>query len=392
MFNWTYDEEKLKQDASANNGRAYQRCAKTVMDTINDPDIVFDEQGVCNYWHSYQELMATGNYSGEKAKNNLDALIQEIKSSEFGEGKYNCIIGLSGGVDSSYLVYLAKKWGIRPLIVHFDYGWNLELAVHNIHSLIKWSGFDLYTHVIDWPEFRKLQRAYIKAGVLDLDVPADHLIFGSLNQVAKRLGIRNIINGVNHSTEFILPDSWKYDRKNDVSNLKDIYSQFGEQPLKNLPTQGFWKNFYFRKFHKLKSFTPLVYMPYDDSTIKKTLETEVGWVRYGGKHFENIFTRFYQGYILPTRFGIDKRKAHLSSMICSGQINREKALKELAEPPYTLDLMRQDYEYVHKKLGFSEREFDDCLKGPIRHHRDFNEQRRLETFMVDMKQKVLGKG
>jgi N-acetyl sugar amidotransferase len=382
MFQWTYDEELLKKDVAANGGRPYQQCTKTVMDTIADPDISFDADGVSNYYHLYFSQEPKHLFKGAEGKKKLDEMIATLKKEQ--TGKYDSIIGLSGGVDSTYLVYKAKEWGLNPLVVHFDYGWNLELAVQNIEQTLKYTGFELYTHVMNWDDFKHLQRAYFKAGVLDLDVPADHLIFAALNMVAEKFKIKNLLKGFNYQSEFILPRTWNYNRKFDLKNLNDINKQFGEKKLKNLPKLGIWQRIYYDRIYKLKGFTPLNYMDYHKESAKKELVEKMGWVDYGGKHFENIFTRFYQGYILPTRFHIDKRKAHLSTLICAGQATREEALAELAKPPYDLRIMQEDYVYVSKKLGFTEDEFDQCLRGPIRAHSDFKEEKKLHAFLTSL--------
>jgi N-acetyl sugar amidotransferase len=380
MFDWSYNEELLKKDPLANGGRPYQQCTKTVMDTISDPDIVFDADGVCNYYHLYYREEPKHLFKGEVGQQKIAEMITLLKENK--KSKYDSIIGLSGGIDSTYLVYKAKEWGLNPLIVHFDYGWNLELAVQNIEQTLKHTGFDLYTHVMNWEDFKHLQRAYFKAGVLDLDVPADHLIFAALNMTAKKFKIKYVLKGFNYQSELILPRTWNYNMKFDLMNLNDINKKFGEKKLNKLPKLGIWQRIYYDYVYKLKGITPLNYMDYHKEDAKKELIEKIGWVDYGGKHFENIFTRFYQGYILPTRFYIDKRKAHLSTLICSGQTTREKALEELSKPPYDLTLMHEDYEYVRKKLGFTEKEFDDCLKGPKREHSDFKEEKRLHKFLT----------
>lgn len=379
MFQWSYNEDILKSDTSVNGGRDYQQCTKTVMDTIKDTDVSFDEQGVCNYYHGYFDQADKVVFKDEEGKKKIDDMVKTLKENQ--KGKYDCIIGLSGGVDSTYLVYKSKEWGLNPLVVHFDYGWNLELAVQNIEQTLKHAGFELYTYVMNWEDFKHLQRAYFKAGVLDLDVPADHLIFAALNIVAKKFNIKYVLKGYNFQSEAILPRTWNYNRKFDLRNLKDINKQYGERRLKDLPKLGIWQQIYYDRIYNLKSFSPLNFFNYRKEEAKKELIEKIGWVDYGGKHFENVFTRFYQGYILPTRFSIDKRKAHLSTLICSNQISRAEAVEELKKPPYDLKIMEDDYNYVSKKLGFTQEEFDHCLQGPIRLHADFKEEVKLQKFL-----------
>jgi N-acetyl sugar amidotransferase len=378
MFQWSYNEEVLRKDLAINGGRPYRQCSKTVMDTINDPDIVFNEQGVSNYYDTYFDQVNKVVFKSEEGEQKIAEMVRTLKQNQ--KGQYDSIIGLSGGVDSTYMVYKAKEWGLNPLVVHFDYGWNLELAVQNIEQTLKYAGFELYTYVMNWEDFKHLQRAYFKAGVLDLDVPADHLIFAALNLVAKKFNIKYVLKGYNYQSEAILPRTWNYNRKFDLRNLKDINRQYGERKLKDLPKLGIWQYIYYDKIYNLKSFSPLNFFDYRKEDAKKELIQKIGWVDYGGKHFENVFTRFYQGYILPTRFFIDKRKAHLSTVICSGQMTREEALQELERPPYDLKVMEEDYDYVSKKLGFTPEEFDRCLKGPIRQHSEFKEEEKLQKF------------
>ncbi|RYY90507.1 MAG: N-acetyl sugar amidotransferase [Chitinophagaceae bacterium] len=389
MFNWSYNEENLKQNPVVNGGRPYQQCTKTVMDTIMDPDITFDADGVSNYYHNYVNSVDSVVFKGEAGEKRIAEMVRTLKANQ--KGKYDSIIGLSGGVDSTYMVYKAKEWGINPLVVHFDYGWNLELAVQNIEQTLKHAGLELYTYVMNWEDFKHLQRAYFKAGVLDLDVPADHLIFAALNMVAKKFNIKYLLKGYNFQSEAILPRTWNYNRKFDLKNLQDINRKHGERKLKDLPKLGLWQQIYYERVYKLQSFSPLNNFDYHKEECKKELIEKIGWVDYGGKHFENVFTRFYQGYILPTRFAIDKRKAHLSTLICSGQATREQALAELQRPPYDLKVMQEDYVYVSKKLGFSEAEFDQCLNGPIRRHEEFKEEVKLQNFLSKAAKLILRK-
>ncbi|MCZ2223438.1 MAG: N-acetyl sugar amidotransferase [Chitinophagales bacterium] len=375
-----YDELKLKQNKEINFGRPYQQCTISVMDTIADPDISFDEKGISNYYYYYKEQEKKGIFRGKEGEKKLSEMVSTIKSGSRGK-KYDCILGLSGGVDSTYMAYLAKKLGLNPLLVHFDYGWNLETAVQNIERTVSSLGFDLYTYVVDWHQFKNLQRAYLKASVLDLDVPADHLIFAALAKVAAKHKIKYVLKGYNISTEAILPKTWNYNNKFDLVNLKNIYKQFGEGSINKVPKLGLWQRQYYNIFCQLIDFAPLNYIDYNKEEIKKFLNKEIGWVDYGGKHCENIFTRFYQGYILPVKFHIDKRKAHLSTLIFSGQITKEEAIKELSEPPYDLIQMQADKEYLAKKLEFSLEEFEKILTLPNRYHSEFGDEKQMESIV-----------
>jgi len=367
-----YDVEALKKDPAKNYGRCYRQCAVSVMDTIADPAISFDGKGICNYYYEYKDAENTQVFKGDAGVKQLQASIREIKQAGIGK-EYDCILGLSGGADSSYLAYLAKQEGLRPLVVHFDYGWNLELAVQNIENIIKRLNFNLYTIVMDWEEMRSLQRSYYRSSVLDLDVPADHMIFGALYQTAHKFGIKHILSGKNTVTEAILPKAWNYN-KFDLVNLRNIHKSFENGTLKKLPALGVWQ------FDKIRTTELLNFIDYNKEDVKTLLAKELKWRDYGGKHYENIFTRFYQGYLLPVKFGIDKRKAHLSNLIFSGQLTKEEALDELRQTPYETPQALQDLEYVGKKLGFSGEEFIQLINQPNRKHEEFGTdaaQRRL---------------
>lgn len=349
----------------------YRMCTKLVMDTT-DPDIRFDRNGVCHYWHEYQQVIASMPQDEERTQL-LQKTIADVKRR--GKRKrYDCILGLSGGVDSSYMAYLAKQHGLRPLVVHFDNGWNNELAVSNIEKIVTKLDFDLHTFVMDWHEFRDLQRAYFKASVLDLEVPTDHMIFGALFQIASKHGIRSILSGNNIATEWLLPKRW-YFSKFDLVNLREIHRQHGTSKLKNLPALGAWERTYYQQVKDIQDIKLLDLVPYSKREAKRFLISEFDWQDYGGKHYESIFTRFYQGYILPRKFNIDKRKAHFSNLIVAGEMTREEAIAELEQPPYDPILQSQDKSYVAKKLGFSDEEFEKILSLPNRDQREFGNER-----------------
>ena len=279
-----------------------------------------------------------------------------------GKDGYDCVLGLSGGVDSSYMAYVVKDLGLKPLVVHFDNGWNSELAVQNIEQIVTRLGLDLYTFVMDWEEFRDLQRSYFLASVIDLEVPTDHMIFGALHQIAAKKKIKYILAGTNVRTEWLLPRTWYYP-KADLVNLRGIHRAFGTQPLKALPALGVWQ---VARYHAsgIRSVRLLDLLDYDKPEAKRILMDEIGWRDYGGKHFESIFTRFYQGHILPRKWNVDKRKAHLSNLIYSGMETREAALTELDVPPYDPALQHEDARFVAKKLGWGVEEFGRILDAP----------------------------
>lgn len=347
----------------------YRQCAVTVMDNIADPDIHFDENGICNYFREYKEAEKANVFSGVEGEKKLNDIVQKIKRDGQGK-KYDCLIGLSGGVDSTYVAYLVKKLGLRPLAVHLDNGWNSELAVSNIENIIRKLDIDLYTLVVNWEEFKDIQLAYLKASVVDIEVVSDHAIFATMYKLAKEQKIGYIISGTNIVTEQIMPPSWLY-RKMDFANLKDIHDTYGKLKLKTYPTFNFWKYVYYSGVLKLNPISVLNYVPYDKKEVKEVIKRELDWRDYGGKHYESVFTKFYQAYILPQKFKIDKRKAHLSTLICSGQLTKEEALKELEQPLYTEKELKQDKEYVVKKFGLTESEFDQIMQLPVKSHYDF---------------------
>lgn len=344
----------------------YQICTKTVMDNIADPNIFFDEQGVCNYWYDYQKLAKKMLLHGKEGEEELLKKIVEIKA--YGKGKkYDCLIGLSGGVDSTYIAYLVKKYELRVLAIHFDNGWNSEIAVQNINNIISSVGCDLFTLVVDWEEFKDLQLSYLKAGVIDIEALTDHAIFATLNKLAKKNNIKYVLSGNNVETEAVLPRAWVFN-KLDAVNITAIHQKFGKLSLKTFPLLSDLKKRYYRKFHQLEFVYPINYQQYIKEDVKTIIAKELNWKDYGGKHYESVFTKFYQAYILPTKFKVDKRKAHLSNLICSNQLTREEALEELKKPVYDALELEKDTEYVLKKFGLSQQEFSQIMATqPVPH-------------------------
>lgn len=364
-----YDEAKWRNDRKANGNRPYQQCSISVMDTISDPNISFDEKGICNYYYDYLQREKEQVFFGKEAEEKLSAIVEKIK--EFGKGhKYDCITGVSGGVDSTYLCLTAKRLGLNPLIVHFDNGWNSELAVKNIENIISRLGFDLYTFVVDWNEFKDLQLAYLKASVVDIEALTDHAIIGTLYRLAAEYDIKYVLSGYNIVTEGVLPSYWVWS-KTDHANIKDIHKKFGTIPLKTFPLFTARQKRFDMLRKGIEVINLLNYVPYNKKKVKEDIAQELGWRDYGGKHYESVFTRFYQGYILPAKFGIDKRKAHLSNLIFSRQITKEEALVELAKPIYDHDQLKEDYEFVLKKFNLSAQEFEAIMKAPRKEHTDY---------------------
>lgn len=346
------------------------------MDT-SDPDITFDSAGVCSYCHSGDRLLASIRRSPEESTRALATLAERIKAA--GEGRdYDVIIGLSGGVDSSYAAYVAKGMGLRALAVHFDNGWNAELAVENIQRLVEGCGFDLQTYVINWPEFRDLQRAFLKASVIDIEMLTDHAILAALVKLADDHSIKFVVSGTNIATEHGMPPTWVWS-KPDWTNIKAIHKQFGAAPLKTFPhlTRARWLGI--RLFRRgLEFVEPLNLIAYRRDEAAATLTREFGWREYGGKHHESVFTRFYQSYILPTKFGVDKRRVHLSDRIRNGELTRDQALEALAQPWYpSQEALANERAFVLKKLGFSDAEFDEIMAAPVRRHDEFPNDRAM---------------
>ena len=346
----------------------YRQCSISVMDNIADPDITFDESGICNYYYEYLDAEKKDVIKGAEGQKKYLETISQIKKDGKGK-KYDCILGVSGGVDSTYLAYLAKECGLRVLCVHFDNGWNSELAVKNIQSIVEKCDFDLYTYVIDWEEFRDIQLSYFKANVIDIEAVTDIAIFSALDKICQDQKIKHIIDGRNVVTEVTLPQAWFC---KSASNLKDIHNQFGKMKRKVYPLLGPIRRRVIARTKPFQSWPLLNMVHYDKKAAKGIIIRELSWRDYGGKHYESVFTRFYQGYILPTKFKVDKRKAHLSNLIFSKQINKNEALEELKSPIYPASLFEQDYQFVIKKLGFTDSEFQQYLKTPARLHSEFS--------------------
>ena len=347
--------------------REYRMCTRCVMDTT-DPDIIFDADGVCSNCHGFEKNLKPYWKPDAEGAAELEALLERIRRD--GEGKpYDCIIGLSGGVDSSFLATKLKEWRLRPLVVHVDAGWNSELAVNNIEQILSKVGLHLDTVVIDWNEMRDLQRAFLKSHVANQDIPQDHAFSAALVHKALEHGITYVISGTNFATEGVLPQGWGYDAM-DAAHIRDIHRQFGEVKLKRFPILGF-RDYYETMLQKLQFVAPLNFMPYDKASAIAHLEQNYGWRYYGGKHYESIWTRWYQAHYLPEKFGYDKRKAHLSSLIVAGSLTRDEALKELEKPLYTDNELAEDTAFVAKKLGFLVEELKSLIHAPPRHYLDF---------------------
>jgi N-acetyl sugar amidotransferase len=358
--------------------QADQVCTRCVMDT-SATDIEFDAQGVCQYCKTHEEKIALAPVSKPDARVRLEETVAKIKAGR--RGDYDSIVGLSGGVDSSYVAYQAVKLGLKPLAVHFDNGWNSELAVKNIEQMVKRLGLDLLTFVIDWEEFRDIQRSFFKSHVIDIEMVTDHAIFAAMYRIAREQGIRYILSGTNAQTESIMPPAWQH-FKFDLRNLKAIHKRFGTMPIKRFPTLSVWGMAWNHYVKGAESVSLLNYLPYRKDEAIHTLQTELAWQYYGGKHYESVFTKFYQAHILPAKFGVDKRRIHLSDLIMNSEITREQALAELDKPPYDPLQLEQDREYVCKKLGFGAAEFAAYIAAPPVSHFAYPSYARLAQKLV----------
>ena len=343
-------------------------CSRCLLTSDDLRQFQLSSEGICNYC---QQFMIYRTRCMEKTGDRKEALakiLDKIRNTRK-KGKYDGVLGVSGGVDSTYLSLLCHRWGLQPLLVHLDNGWNSEIAVQNIQRIVERLGFDLHTHVIQWEEFRDLQLAYLKASVVDVEIPTDHAIFALLYRTALERGIHFHFSGVNLTTEGFLPYDWTF-RKSDSFNLLDIHRQFGSRPLKTFPLMDPALKKKIRRIG-LETVEILDLLDYDKEKAKEEIRRELGWRDYGGKHYESVWTRFYQGHILPTKFGIDKRKAHLSNLILTGQKTRAEAKAELERPAYPPEQLAEDYPFVLKKLGLSEPEFRELMNRPIRSHFEF---------------------
>jgi N-acetyl sugar amidotransferase len=347
------------------------------MDT-SDAHIVFDDRGWCDYCNNYyKNILPTWN-TDERGARALSEIAEEIRAN--GKGRdHDCLIGISGGVDSSYVTYLAKaKLGLRPLLLHVDTGWNSQEAVNNIERLVDGLGVDLHTEVVNWPEMKDLQLAFFKAQVPHVDTPQDHAIFASLYNLAVKRGFKYILTGANFSTECVRePLEWHY-HASDLRQIRDIHRRFGTIPLRTFPTADIFKyKLYYRFVKGVRVVKPLNHVPFVKEAAIKELSDGFGWQRYSHKHFESRFTRFYEGYWLPKKFGYDKRRAHFSSLILTGQMSRADALDRVSRPAYDEATIAHDFEYVATKLDLSVADLEALMNGPKKSYRDYRNRMTL---------------
>jgi N-acetyl sugar amidotransferase len=360
------------------------------MNTVADRNIAFDNKGICHHCQRYDAMFSTRVIQGKAGKAVLDALVRNIKKA--GRGRdYDCIIGVSGGVDSTYVAWFVKQLGLRPLAVHLDNGWNSELAVKNIERVLTKLGIDLYTYVIDWEEFRDLQISFLKASTPDGEIPSDHAIFALLWREAVRRGIKYIVSGMNFTTESIYVPDWAYGHS-DWRYIQDVHRQFGRVRLRTYPHFSLIYLLYANLVRRVRTVSILNNVDYNKKEAMRILTEELGWQYYGGKHHESIYTRFYQGYVLPKKFGIDKRYGHLSDLINAGQTTREQALEEIEKPPYPEAQQQEDMVYVSKKLGLRGDAFAEIMALPVKNFRNYQNHFRLVNILKAIANGLRGRG
>ena len=356
------------------------------MDT-SDPGISFNEKGFCNHCDTFLEEVKVIKPQGKERETQLNNLVANIKKA--GKNKrYDCLIGVSGGVDSSYVAYIVKELGLRPLAVHMDNGWNSEESVKNIRNLCTKLNIDYESYVLNWDEFKDIQLSVLKSSIVEVEIPTDVAIVSILHKVASRNNIKFIIGGGNYATEGILPDLWFYNPK-DLRLLKSIQKIFGTKKIKTFPTFDWKAEIYFKVFRRIKMVYILNLLPYNKAEALETLKAKVDYHEYGGKHHESVYTRFIQSYFQPVKFNLDYRRATYSSQICSGEISREEALKWLSKPSYEINQIKADKDYVSKKFGITLDEFENILNAPQKSYKDYPNDEKWLTFIYNLYKKYI---
>ncbi len=364
--------------------KAYRMCVRCVMDTT-DPDIEFDENGYCNHCRGHFSRLRY-RPTAEQGLVAIEKLVAKLKAE--GRGKdYDCLLGLSGGCDSSYLAFKVVELGLRPLTLHFDSGWNSELSAQNIERVVKFLNLDLFTIVCDWEEMRDLQRSFFLASLVNCDIPQDHAFIATLNQVATKHGLRHWISGHDYwGSECIMASAWRGYDSCDWRHIKGVHRAMGGKKLTAYPHYNWFDLFiYYPWIRGIRPVNLFDNMQYNKMDAKEFLKKTIQWKDYTGKHNESIFTRFFQAYYLPTKFGYDKRKCHLSSLIVSGQITRADALKELAHDFYQAGQLEEDLDFVLKKLGFSSQEWAQIMAAPPKSFLDYPSNHRLLKLQQDFR-------
>lgn len=369
--------------------RNYQICTRTIMDT-SDPGIVFNQKGESDYCTNFDEHIKPNWHTDERGHNELMRMAEKIKSERKGKD-YDCIIGLSGGLDSSYTAYIAKeKMGLRPLLYHVDAGWNTEQAVSNIEKLATGLDLKLHKEVIDWEEMKDLQVAFLKSQIADQDLPQDIAFFSALYKFARKNKIKYVLTGANYSTECCRePLEWGGYPGIDKTLMSDIHKRFGQIKLKTFPVVDILVyKLYYRYVLGMQVFKPLNLVPYIKEEAEQELEQKFGWQKFQHKHHESRFTRFYENYWLPRKFGYEKRRAHFSSLILTNQMTREEALERISKPELDEDFLKQEFVYVAKKLGLNVEELQNIFDGDNKTFRDYKNKKTLIDIGAQVMQKL----
>lgn len=362
------------------NIRKHQVCTTCIMDTT-DSSIRFDEKGQCEYCNNYYKNILPNWHPDEQSEKEILKVVEKIKKD--GEGKdHDCLIGISGGLDSSYLVYIAKeKFGLRPLLFHVDAGWNSDISTHNIHNLVDGLGLDLYTEVVNWQEMKDLQLSFIKAQVPDIDIPQDLVFFSSLYNFAAKNKYKYILTGGNFSTECVRePFEWGAYYQTDMRYVRDVHNKFGTRSLATFPTCDIFKyKLNYRILKGVRVVKPLDYVPFIKAEAIKKLVDLFGWQPYQHKHHESRFTRFHESFWLPRKFGYDRRKAHLSSLVLTNQMSRDEALDRVSRPELDEQTLLQEFEYVARKLDLTVKELQNYFDGKNKNFKDYKNNFKLIT-------------
>jgi N-acetyl sugar amidotransferase len=345
------------------------------MDT-SDPEIEFDERGICNHCRRWEDRVAAEVPVDDADRTRrIASIVARIKND--GRGKpYDCIIGVSGGVDSTTVAYHVKQLGLRPLAVHLDNGWNTELAVDNIQRTLETLKIDLQTHVLDWDEFRDLQLSFLRASVPNCEIPTDHAISALMMRTAARFGLRYVISGGNLATEGILPMSWTYYNQ-DLRHLRDIHRRFGSGRTRTYPTLSLAHWAWYVLVRRIRVVRILNLVGYQKTSAMELIQRELGWRPYPAKHYESLYTRFYQGYYLPAKFGYDKRRPHYSTLVMAGDMSRDEAMEAMGKDPYAGGDLEHDRDYVLRKLRITKEELDRMIAAPNRRHEDYASNARV---------------
>ncbi len=357
-----------------NSDNHYQICTYCVMDT-SDQDIVFDENGRCNHCKDFEKVLQQPRFSSNNQEQ-LDSLISLVKNKGKNR-KYDCLLGISGGVDSCYTVYLCVKWGLRPLVMHMDNGWNSEIAVANVKKIVNKLGVDYVSYVLDWTEFREIQLAFLKSSIVDLEMPTDLAIPGSLYRTAVKHKVPYIISGGNYSGEGILPLTWGYHVLKDAKLYRHIVKKYSSIKIRKVPLVSLWSEIYYKFVKRIKYLYPLNFVEYNKDEAREFLKNEFDWQDYGGKHHESKITGFWQSYAMPVKYNMDYRRATLSSQIVSRQVTREQAIEILKSLPYDPDKIEDDKVYIAKKYGITIDELNLYLKNPPKTYKDSPNQKKL---------------